>query len=83
MNGGWQLPDGKIATEFATNESVTLHTDKVFIGTIDYENTKMIWVAPTTEEGKANHERKMRWAIIDSQAEEEHVWPYENRGRRF
>ena len=25
--------------------------------------------------------RKLRASIADSQAEEEHVWPYENRGR--
>lgn len=43
----------------------------------------MTWVAPTTEEGKANHERKLRWMRIDSQAEEEHIAPYENRGSLF
>jgi hypothetical protein len=82
-NGGWKLPDGRIATEFAKTETKSLWSDLVFLGNIDYKNTQMSWVAPTTEEGKKNYERKIRLSIIDSRAEEEHIWPYENRGSRF
>lgn len=84
MNGGWKLPNGKIATEFSSTDNYKPYpSDSVFLGNIDCKNTKMSWVAPTTEEGKQNYERKMRWSRIDSQAEEEHIAPYENRGSRY
>ena len=79
---GWQLPNGVIATEFTNINSEgpsSKYDDLKYEGTIDYQNTKMINVEPTTKEGKENEERKIRWMKIDSQAEEQHVAPYENR----
>ena len=78
---GWKLPNGVIAMEFVDikKEPCSKWDDLKYEGTIDYKNTKMVYAEPTTKEGKENEKRKSRWMRIDSEAEEEHIAPYENR----